>query len=240
MEKNWLIRTKNNHILGPVSKNKVRELLAKGSIKADDELCSGNGYWFYVREKELVEKYITGERPQDFNPVAEAISVVVSKVVEQNQDEQEIQLPSDDDLAFPDELESVPEQKNETDESPVEDLDTKSQSTDIIQENSDTLDKLRDKANITQKKSKIKASSSAKEKNINEDNVLAPVTTRKQKGFLGQNMVQIIAFLFFILALLAFYYRKRIINQILSYDISIVSPVHAQVIPESLKKKFNI
>lgn len=154
MEKNWLIRTKNNHILGPVSKNKVRELLAKGSIKADDEVCSGNGYWFYVREKELVEKYITGEAPQDFNPVAEAQSVLVSKSKEQNQDEQDIQLPSDDDLAFPDELESVPEQKKEADERPVEDLDTKSQSIDIIQENSDTLDKLRDKANITQKKVK--------------------------------------------------------------------------------------
>ena len=56
MEKNWLIRTKNNHILGPVSKQKVRDLLDKGAIKGDDELCSGNGYWFYVREKKLIEK----------------------------------------------------------------------------------------------------------------------------------------------------------------------------------------
>ncbi|MCO4752917.1 MAG: hypothetical protein KC478_00475 [Bacteriovoracaceae bacterium] len=71
MEKNWLIRTKNNHILGPVSKSKVRELVDNGSIKGDDEICCGNGFWFYVREKEMINQYLVGDEQQPFNPVCE-------------------------------------------------------------------------------------------------------------------------------------------------------------------------
>jgi hypothetical protein len=74
MKKNWLIRTKSNHILGPVSKEKVLELYQNGSIKADDEICSGNGYWFFIREDDLVNRYLLGEEEQSFNPTCELIS----------------------------------------------------------------------------------------------------------------------------------------------------------------------
>jgi hypothetical protein len=79
MEKNWLIRTKSNHILGPVSKEKVIELYNNGSIKAEDEICSGNGYWFYIRETELVERFLTGTEVQTFNPMSEAKDVLTSR-----------------------------------------------------------------------------------------------------------------------------------------------------------------
>lgn len=78
MGKNWLIRTKSNHILGPVSKEKVLELYQNGSIKADDEICSGNGYWFYIRESDLVDKYLKGQCAQSFNPISEAKDVLTS------------------------------------------------------------------------------------------------------------------------------------------------------------------
>ncbi len=78
MEKNWLIRTKSNHILGPVSKEKVQELYQNGSIKPDDEICSGNGYWFFIRESELVEKYLLGTNLQNFNPISEAKDVLTA------------------------------------------------------------------------------------------------------------------------------------------------------------------
>ena len=74
MDKNWLIRTKSNHILGPVSKEKVLELYHNGSILPDDEICSGNGYWFFIREQELVEKYLLGAENQGFNPLSETIN----------------------------------------------------------------------------------------------------------------------------------------------------------------------
>ncbi len=78
MNKNWLIRTKSNHILGPVSKDKVLELYKNGSIKGDDEVCSGNGFWFFIREKDLIEKYLTGMTVQPFNPISEAKDVLTS------------------------------------------------------------------------------------------------------------------------------------------------------------------
>ncbi|HXH76363.1 MAG TPA: hypothetical protein VNJ08_15435 [Bacteriovoracaceae bacterium] len=78
MDKNWLIRTKSNHILGPVSKEKVQELYKNGSIKSDDEICSGNGYWFFLREEDIVAKHLLGDEPQGFNPVSEAKDVLTS------------------------------------------------------------------------------------------------------------------------------------------------------------------
>ncbi len=78
MDKNWLIRTKSNHILGPISKDKVIELHKNGSIKADDEVCSGNGFWFFVREDDMVEKFLSGNDTQGFNPISEAKDVITA------------------------------------------------------------------------------------------------------------------------------------------------------------------
>jgi hypothetical protein len=91
MDKNWLIRTKSNHILGPVSKEKALELFNNGSIKPDDELCSANGFWFFIREEEMVEKYLKGNETQGFNPISEAKDVLtqseVKHTLDQSQDE---------------------------------------------------------------------------------------------------------------------------------------------------------
>lgn len=78
MDKNWLIRTKSNHILGPVSKDKVIELYHNGSIKPDDEVCSGNGYWFFIREDDLVNRFLLGSEFQSFNPISEAKNVLTT------------------------------------------------------------------------------------------------------------------------------------------------------------------
>lgn len=75
-EKNWLIRTSNFQILGPVSKAKVLDFVNKGSLREDDELSSGNGYWFSIKEKDLLEKYIFGDLLQSFNPISEAPSIL--------------------------------------------------------------------------------------------------------------------------------------------------------------------
>jgi hypothetical protein len=70
----WMIRTRTNHIFGPISKEKLIELIDEKSIAAEDEVCSGNGYWFFLRESDLVKKYIYSESTQDFNPVSEALN----------------------------------------------------------------------------------------------------------------------------------------------------------------------
>lgn len=72
--KNWLIRTKNNFILGPVSRDKLLELIDSGSLIDEDELCSGNGFWFYLREKKLLQHYLMENNKQDYNQVSEALN----------------------------------------------------------------------------------------------------------------------------------------------------------------------
>ena len=76
MERNWLIRTTQNQILGPVAKAKLLEFLQKGALGLNDEVSSGNGYWFSLKEKDLVEKYLHGDIPQGYNPISESKSVL--------------------------------------------------------------------------------------------------------------------------------------------------------------------
>ncbi|MFT6602631.1 MAG: hypothetical protein ACJARO_000139, partial [Bacteriovoracaceae bacterium] len=116
-EKNWLIRTSNFQILGPVSKEKIIEFLNKGSLKGEDEVTCGNGYWFLIKEQDLVEKYLLGDVPQTFNPISEAPNVLTAnhspeqtgthnkitkpvKAKEAGVDE--VILPDDGDLEYPD------------------------------------------------------------------------------------------------------------------------------------------
>lgn len=76
MERNWLIRTTQKQILGPVTKSKVLEFLGKGALGLEDEVTSGNGYWFSLKEKDLVDKYLYGDLPQGYNPISESKSVL--------------------------------------------------------------------------------------------------------------------------------------------------------------------
>jgi hypothetical protein len=75
--KNWLIRTRVKQILGPVSKKKIIEFVEKGSLSLEDEITCGNGYWISVKERELLDKYLYGDIPMEFNPVSEAKPVLV-------------------------------------------------------------------------------------------------------------------------------------------------------------------
>ena len=76
MERNWLIRTRRNQILGPVTKDKIVELLKKKALLEDDEICSGNGFWFFVREQILLDKFIVNDVSQKFNHITEALNVL--------------------------------------------------------------------------------------------------------------------------------------------------------------------
>ena len=68
MEKNWLVRTRECQILGPNTKEKIVELIEDGTLGEEDEISSGNGYWFWIKERDLLEKYLYGTEVQSFNP----------------------------------------------------------------------------------------------------------------------------------------------------------------------------
>jgi hypothetical protein len=78
MEKDWLIRTHHNQILGPVSKEKIKYLINENTLTGEDEITCGNGFWFKIKEKELVEKYIFGDFVQSFDPIGEAEDVLTA------------------------------------------------------------------------------------------------------------------------------------------------------------------
>ncbi|HLE11058.1 MAG: hypothetical protein A2504_01830 [Bdellovibrionales bacterium RIFOXYD12_FULL_39_22] len=103
MEKNWLIRTRENQITGPLQKNEVIKLVTDGFLAEDDEVCAGNGLWIFIREKELLDLYLFGEMEPPFNPVSEAPSVVTPEqytplVVKKKK---KIKKPKDEDLLSP-------------------------------------------------------------------------------------------------------------------------------------------
>jgi predicted RND superfamily exporter protein len=243
MKKEWLIRTKNNHILGPVSISKVKELFESGSIKPEDEVSCGNGYWFYVREKELINKYILDKTRQGFNPVTEADTVLAQPVsappvIDETSGSA---VPVDSDLEYPD-----------------MDMSSNNQSLDELKEKEDLLDELREKAQLEDislseeeilnnvlsmsRDEKIPSSSEHIDpvlKNKNKDKVESIKANRAkvQNSFLNQNVLYIIAGTFFILALLGFYFRKSLVKEFIEAKVNIISPVYAQVIPSSVKKK---
>ena len=113
MEKNWIIRTRSLQILGPVSKEKIIELIDGGTLSDEDELCQGNGYWFFVSEKDLIEKYIRNSEPSEFNPISEAIESE-RLVFETPPKNNEPIIPENEDLEYPEIVEQLSISKKKT------------------------------------------------------------------------------------------------------------------------------
>ena len=115
MENNWLVRTQSGRILGPIDKKKVISFIEDQSLGEEDELCSGNGHWFYIKEKKLLNNYIYGNATQSFNPVNEAKVVLANQSSKKkksttsqakNTNEDALHFPDDTDLEYPDDGDS--------------------------------------------------------------------------------------------------------------------------------------
>jgi hypothetical protein len=207
MEKNWLIRTKSNHILGPISKDKILELYHNGSIKPDDEICSGNGYWFFIREDDLVKRYLLGNESQGFNPISEAKNVLIQedskpKEVEQRDDITKIGGVN---------LGQLNDQREQSKHSSV--------SPPIVEAPAfqEITAKVSEKAEI---KKKIKIDQ-------------PPIKKSQDKHQLkNQSFLKYLSWLGVLLLFLLIYYRKTLIKSLFSFNV--LSPVFAQ---EIVKKK---
>ena len=54
MTKMWMIRTQDFRILRPMDETTLIEKLERGEVSPQDELCSDDGYWFFLSDvKEL-------------------------------------------------------------------------------------------------------------------------------------------------------------------------------------------
>lgn len=219
MDKNWLIRTKSNHILGPISKEKVLELYHNGSIKADDEVCSGNGFWFFIREDDLVNKYLLGPDTQSFNPMSEAKDVLTSKGDSTPHEE-----PTDITLIGALDLAKL---KEESDVPPVPDNHAAPAKPKLAAVPENTV-----------------PSESKKKNNIVNQRKLKPrpeVATPPAIPLKRQDWMRYLLILGFVILFLMIYFRNSIINHFfdgeITYSISLINSAHAQENITPLKKK---
>lgn len=256
MDKTWLIRTKNNHILGPVTKNKVRELIEKGSIKGEDEVCNGNGYWFYVREKDLINKYILGDIPQGFNPVSEADTVLCKRgstpqdstnpaIGNVSDNSGNTSLPQDTDLEYPDmdtvtpdeadleypDMDAIEEKKTEKID-PVKVPELKDQLDDVDLEPIASEDELYVVEEDEEEESGHKINRKYKKKPVK----LTQRKVKKKGAAVGvktrnDNFLFIVGFVLLAAAIGAFVFRKSLMKKIMYIDYSslLMNKAHAQV-----------
>lgn len=210
MSKNWLIRTKTNHILGPISKEKLLELLQNGSIKADDEVCSGNGFWFFIRENDMVSRFLLGREQQTFNPISEAKDILTSPPKDQVQEE-DITLVGGIDLKRLNE--KTP--PNGTYISPLPMTEVKSPPE-------------------PKKKAELERPAARK---LQEAPVRQARPRTPKPPLKKQNYLQYLALLCFLILLAALWYRKMIFRYFKMADFSIIETSYAQEEAPAEKKK---
>jgi hypothetical protein len=60
----FLVRTKQNQIWGPFTKERLAEKVLKGEFEQQDEICLSGEYWVFLHEKEEIKKFL-GVYPPD-------------------------------------------------------------------------------------------------------------------------------------------------------------------------------
>jgi hypothetical protein len=60
----WLIRTSENWIAGPYSKEQVCQMILDGKLGLQDEVCVSDGFWIYIHEREEVKQFLGIEVPK--------------------------------------------------------------------------------------------------------------------------------------------------------------------------------
>jgi hypothetical protein len=215
MDKNWLIRTKSNHILGPISKEKVVELYKNGSIKPDDEVCCGNGYWFFIREEEMVERFLTGSEFQTFNPISEAKDVLTQGNANRTSEHTQEDITMVGGLNL-----SMLKQPAPAAVPPIPDIPAPSHKSPAVKES---------------------VSTETKKKN-NVDSRSRGSSSKTKKPLKKQNFIKYIGVFGFIVLLLLVYFRKSIIQSLFQGEItrsfSIIAPAHAQEDIPGKKKSY--
>jgi hypothetical protein len=60
----WLIRTSENWIAGPYSKEQVCQMILDGKLSLQDEVCVADGFWIYIHEREEVKQLLGIDVPK--------------------------------------------------------------------------------------------------------------------------------------------------------------------------------
>jgi hypothetical protein len=60
----WLIRTAENQISGPFTRDQVCQFIQQGKLQLNDEVCHSNTYWVYLHEHDEIKKQLGVEVPR--------------------------------------------------------------------------------------------------------------------------------------------------------------------------------
>ena len=60
----WLVRTSHNVITGPHSREELCTMIQDVKLGLQDEICPGNGYWFFLHERQEVLRQLGIEIPR--------------------------------------------------------------------------------------------------------------------------------------------------------------------------------
>jgi hypothetical protein len=239
-DKHWLIRTRSKQILGPATLEKIVSLLEKGTLKDEDEVSSGNGYWFWIKEKELVTKYIYNGKQQGFDPISEAHSVLSEKDTgasvaalntkpEQLGDDDQM-IPSEEDLEYPDAGIVELEIENSVDKDSHEEDEDFGDLTMVA-----AVERDRSVVNSLLQEEGHQASSSDKDSLVIEKLSKKPKQSAlKVKKANDRYLFILLAFVVILLACVIFYFKKILNKPIPLFSIA---SVHAQSGPSLIKKK---
>jgi hypothetical protein len=246
MQKNWLIRTKSNHILGPVSKEKVLELYHNGSIRQEDEICSGNGYWFYVREKDQLERYLIGSQKQSFNPISEARDVLTADL-----DSHQVSYEVQDDITLIGGID-ISGLKNDQPSSSAEAVKPASRSPGVLAEKKNEILEKNLNIEITTEEVPPPLIKPRHKEVIPTPTPLAPGRVKKgttvvppprvayvpKKRLVSDKIVMMGAIVILLVLAVMLYYRKRLLNEFMQISISSIIPsAYAQSESTDIKKK---
>ncbi len=231
-ERSWLIRTRSNKILGPVSRKKVIELLEKGSLRSGDEISSSSGYWFFVNEEELLKKYIYEGNIQSSNPLNIASSFLSIKETSKRPQQTKQELEDYDDITDIISLDKLTSELNDEDKEKVE---VKEESNEVKYPSSEQLDYPEADDNdenkeIKNSKKQIDTNNNVLEKeeekkvnnknNFEEEKDKNKVNDLKKKLKPDINILYTIALVIIVFMLLILFYYKKMLNRnIFSFNI---------------------
>jgi len=75
----WLCRTENNEIIGPLSIEEVRSRIIEKKLGPQDEVCQSGAYWFAVHEVEEVRAFLGIDPPIEARVVPDGATLAITK-----------------------------------------------------------------------------------------------------------------------------------------------------------------
>jgi len=62
----WMIRTAENILSGPFSRQQIVQLIEEGKLDITDEVCGSSGYWIFLHEQAEVKRHLGFDLPKAF------------------------------------------------------------------------------------------------------------------------------------------------------------------------------